>query len=157
MNTKRLSDPITSTYIEFRVDRILGYGGDVYAILIPYKTSRYDMMMLDMHVGEMNWQNEFKRDSNGVLQCGIGIRSDQGDWVWKWSNGKASQYESEKGEYSDAFKRAGFMWGIGRDLYDFPRIRVILNDKEYLEKDNRYKATGYLNLSDWTCDINDDF
>lgn len=160
MNEKQnfdlLTTPISDTEIEFRVEQIREYNNSVYAILIPYKTARVDMLILDMACGQFSWQNEFKRDSKGVLQCGIGIKPNDGDWIWKWSNGTPSQFESEKGEYSDAFKRAGFMWGIGRELYDFPRIKIVLNEKEFKYSDGRYKASGYLKVNEWTWDINED-
>ncbi len=100
--------------------------------LVPYKDARVDMDILDDACG-VNWQNDYKRDSKGVLQCGIGIYSTElSDWIWRWSNGVPSQFEADKGEYSDAFKRAGFMWGIGRELYSYPRISVTLIGDEYV-------------------------
>ena len=42
--------------------------------------------------------------------------------MWKWDCGVESNTEKEKGEASDAFKRAGFRWGIGIELYNSPRI-----------------------------------
>ena len=83
--------------------------------LVAYKNARVDMERLDEICGADCWQNQYKRDSNGVLQCGIGIKFDD-EWIWKWSNGVPSQFHKEKGEYSDAFKRASTMWGIGRAL-----------------------------------------
>lgn len=38
-------------------------------------------------------------------------------WYWK-------QYWKEKGEASDALKRAGFTWGIGVELYNSPFIWI---------------------------------
>ncbi len=100
--------------------------------LVPYKTARVDMDVLDDACG-VNWQNEYKRDSGGVLQCGIGIYNKElSEWVWRWSNGVPSKFDKDKGEYSDAFKRAGYMWGIGRELYSYPRLSVTLNIKEYV-------------------------
>jgi len=99
--------------------------------LVPYKNARVDMDILDDACG-VNWQNKFIRDSKGVLQCGIGIYNHElSDWIWRWSNGVPSKYEADKGEYSDAFKRSGFMWGIGRELYSYPRLSVTLNQAEY--------------------------
>jgi len=99
--------------------------------LVPYKNARVDMDILDDACG-VNWQSEFKRDSKGVLQCGIGIyNAELSDWIWRWYNGVESSFEKVKGEYSDAFKRAGFMWGIGRELYSYPRLSVTLNKSEY--------------------------
>ena len=59
----------------------------------------------------------------------IGIFDTDSDrWVWKWDCGIESRADSEgnqkKGEASDAFKRAGFRWGIGRELYSSPFIFV---------------------------------
>jgi hypothetical protein len=118
--------------------------------------------VLDAAVGQMNWQVTYQRDSKGVLQCSIGIwdeskKMDTGDWVWKTSNGIESDFESEKGEYSDAFKRAGFMWGIGRQLYDFPQITVILNEKDYYEKEGKVKASYYLRPNTWKWIISQDY
>jgi hypothetical protein len=48
--------------------------------------------------------------------------------VWKWDAGTESNTEAEKGRASDAFKRAGFKHGIGRELYSSPRV-FIYKDK----------------------------
>jgi len=121
--------------------------------LVPYKDARVDMVILDDACG-VNWQNEFKRDSKGVLQCGIGIYSNElSDWIWRWSNGVPSQFEADKGEYSDAFKRAGFMWGIGRELYSYPRMSVTLNKAEYNVNDKDkpvLKSNFRPNFWNWT-------
>lgn len=127
--------------IEFRVAEAKPYMQDdklegAYCHLLAYKDARTDMKRLDSVCGIEGWQNKYFRDSNGVLQCGIGIWSSKmNEWIWKYSNGVPSNFESEKGEYSDAMKRAGFMWGIGRELYDMPDIRVWLHS-------NEFKASG---------------
>lgn len=141
MNTqkklKKIQEKLKIKDIEFRVAETKAYMNNeelkgAYCQLLAYKDARTDMKRLDKVCGIDGWQNKYFRDSNGVLQCGIGIWSEQrGEWIWKYSNGVPSNFESEKGEYSDAIKRAGFMWGIGRELYDMPRIRVWLNESEY--------------------------
>lgn len=45
--------------------------------------------------------------------------------------GVESNTEKEKGQASDAFKRAGFNVGIGRELYSAPFTYVELNDGEW--------------------------
>jgi hypothetical protein len=141
---------LKSYEIDFKVSRLQNYNGQVYAFLLAYKDARVDMGVLDQVATPMGWQCEYQRDTKGVLQCGIGVfDTDQSQWVWKWSNGTPSEFEGVKGEYSDAFKRAGFMWGIGRHLYDFPTLKVILEDKEYSEKDGKLKATGFLKPNEW--------
>lgn len=154
-------------HIDFKVSMLVKTkNGDVMASILAYKDARVDMNILDDAVGQENWQNEYRRDSNGVLQCGIGIRfaGYRGDemasyWVWKWSNGTPSDFEGEKGEYSDAFKRAGFMWGIGRALYDFPSIWVYLSEGDYYidEKTSKPKAAAKLKPNDWNWSVSEDY
>ena len=90
--------------------------------LLLYKTARTDANLLDETVGPENWENDFKV-VDGVLYGGIGIYIEDKDrWVWKWDAGSESNTEAQKGEASDSFKRAGFNWGIGRELYTCPLI-----------------------------------
>jgi hypothetical protein len=50
--------------------------------------------------------------------------------------------EAEKGEASDAFKRAAVKWGIGRFLYDLPemRLKVAKSGKSYQPADEQGNA-----------------
>jgi hypothetical protein len=73
------------------------------------------MDLLDEVCGPENWQRVYQ-DIGGELFCGVGINVD-GQWVWKWDRGSESNIEKEKGESSDAFKRAAVNWGVGRFLY----------------------------------------
>lgn len=108
--------------IECRISEIPKSGKGLFLLL--YKTARTDAAMLDETVGWGMWQNDFK-EIDGKLFCGIGImRTDCGEWVWKWDCGTESNMEAEKGQASDAFKRAGFKWGIGAELYTAPRIWI---------------------------------
>ena len=92
--------------------------------LLLYKTARTDYQLLDEAVGMMNWQNKYEV-IDGKMYCGIGIRMDACDnWVWKWNCGVESNTEAEKGQASDAMKRAGFCWGIGTELYSAPFIWI---------------------------------
>ena len=109
---------LTADEIEVRVSRVTNAGVE----LLLYKTSRTDMDILDETVGPEFWQTDYK-EFKGTLFGGIGIWCD-GQWVWKWNAGAPSNMEAQKGEASDAMKRAGFTWGIGRELYTAPRIFV---------------------------------
>lgn len=142
-------------HLEFMPKMIWMANGSVWAQILAYKDARTDMEILDTCVGPANWQNDYKRDSKGFLQCGIGIHNpDLNEWIWKWSNGTPSNIEKEKGEYSDAFKRAGYLWGIGRSLYNFPKIKVQLNDFEYRVNDSgKAQATNYFRPNDWDWDV----
>ena len=57
--------------------------------------------------------------------------------------GIESNTEKEKGQASDAFKRAGFNWGIGRELYTAPFIYVTLHNGEYRTDPNGTVRCSY--------------
>lgn len=105
--------------IECRVDTCNTKG----CSLLLYKNARTDADLLDETVGAEHWDNDF-REIAGVLYGGIGVDYGDGHLVWKWDAGTESNYEAEKGRASDAFKRAGFKHGIGRELYSSPFIWV---------------------------------
>lgn len=99
-----------------------------YVTLLLYKDARVDMDILDETVGPKNWQRDHK-ELKGNIYCGISIfDKDKNEWIIKWDCGKESFSESEKGESSDSFKRAGFNWGIGRELYTAPNIFITQKD-----------------------------
>lgn len=108
--------------INVKVKKVTGKG----CLLLLYKDARVDMAILDETYGPNNWQCDYKT-INGALYCGIGIYDPTiKEWVWKWDCGIESRADDEgnekKGEASDAFKRAGFKIGIGRELYTAPFI-----------------------------------
>lgn len=104
--------------IEVRIGSI----GKKGATMLLYKNARVDMAILDETYGEFGWQDKYK-EVKGNLYCAIGVYDEKKDeWVWKEDCGTESFTEKEKGEASDAFKRAGFRWGIGRELYTTPKI-----------------------------------
>lgn len=116
--------------IEVKIKQVREKG----AVALIYKTSRVDMDILDETVGAENWQSEFQ-EIKGNLYCGIGIKDETTqDWVWKWDCGIESRADGEgnekKGEASDAFKRAGVQWGIGRELYTSPFIFLPVPTKQ---------------------------
>lgn len=106
--------------IECRMQKITDKG----AVLLLYKTARVDMRILDEVYGEMNWQRHHEV-INGNLFCTISVwDSEKSQWISKQDVGTESNAEAEKGQASDSFKRAGFAWGIGRELYDAPFIWI---------------------------------
>ena len=149
MNLKELKEPLGIEDIDFRVQSI-NKGG--YATILAYKDARVDMNRLDKVVGPQNWQRDHKEIKN-VVYCGIGITVqglDKDFLVWKWDAGAESFTEKQKGEASDSFKRAGFNWGIGRELYDYPVIKVLLSAVEFKVDGNKVRATWELKLKQWT-------
>ena len=99
--------------------------------LLMYKDARVDMRLLDEVVGAFNWKREHEI-INGNLYCTVSIyNADTKEWVSKQDVGVESNTEKEKGQASDAFKRACFNWGIGRELYTCPFVWVNLGQNEW--------------------------
>ena len=111
---------LTANDVECRIKKITNEG----AVLLLYKTARVDMRILDEVYGSMNWQRHHEVINNNLF-CTISVwDSDKAQWISKQDVGTESNAEAEKGQASDAFKRAGFAWGIGRELYDSPFIWI---------------------------------
>ena len=133
---------LTADQIEVKVKKVTSAG----AVLLLYKTARTDMQLLDQAGGPLNWESDYK-EIKGNLYAGIGIYSRDADaWIWKWDCGTESRQDDEgnekKGEASDAFKRAGFKWGIGRELYTAPftfaHVEVAKNDRGKYDLKDRF-------------------
>ena len=115
--------PLKAEEVEVRV----GTCSEKGCSLLLYKDARVDMALLDEAVGPENWDCSYE-SIDGKLFCTVGVRcSPEGsynDWVYKQDTGTPSNMEAQKGEASDAFKRACFKWGIGRELYTAPFVWV---------------------------------
>lgn len=138
--------------IECRVAQVSAKG----CSLLLYKTARVDRAILDEEFGQMNWQNDFKV-IDGKMYGYISVYDkDKKEWITKSDCGTESNTEAEKGQASDCFKRAGFKWGIGVELYTTPFIFVqcetVKNGTRY-ELVNKYvkyqvKEIGYADNGD---------
>lgn len=94
--------------------------------LLLYKNARVDMQILDETFGRFGWKRSHEL-INGRLYCTVSIYDDEKcQWVSKQDVGVESNTEAEKGQASDAFKRACFNVGIGRELYTAPKIFISL-------------------------------
>lgn len=119
---QRLADPFPPSDIEWRIGQAgLTRDGKPWAKCLAYITSRAIMERLDTVVGPSQWRNEFREwplGTTGVL-CGLSIKIGT-EWVTKWDGADQPETEPVKGGFSNALKRAGVLWGIGRYLYDLP-------------------------------------
>lgn len=89
---------------------------------VAYVDARQVMDLLDEALGPENWQDHY-REVAGNVYCDLKIKVD-GEWVTKSDCGSESSFEKEKGQASDAFKRAAVKWGIGRFLYRLPMVKT---------------------------------
>ena len=129
---------LTADDVEVRIATVKKSG----VSLLLYKDARVDQNILDDTVGADNWQKKYEI-IGGNLFCSVGIRtlhedSQEREWIWKQDVGVESYTEKEKGQASDARKRAGFAWGIGRELYTSPFIFMACKT-EYREDKKCYK------------------
>lgn len=100
------------------------------AQLLLYKTARTDAAILDETFGQFNWQCSYS-EIKGNLFCTISVRDpNTNEWISKSDCGAESNIEKEKGEASDAFKRSGFRWGIGVELYGTPKIKIPIEESD---------------------------
>lgn len=110
-------------------------------IALAYIDARDVIERLDHVCGPERWQNKHPH-ANGKTSCAIGIKIGE-EWVWKENGAGDSQVEAEKGAFSDSFKRAAVMWGIGRYLYDMPNIWIEI---EAAGKSHKIKKSEYAKL-----------
>ena len=105
--------------IEVKVKQV----GEKGVVALLYKTARVDYELLDEMYGVNGWQCDYE-EIKGNLFCTISVWDDKRGWVRKQNCGIESRADGEgnekKGEASDALKRAGFVVGIGRELYSSP-------------------------------------
>lgn len=115
-------------------------------IALAYIDARDVMERLDSVCGPW-WSNDYIAMPNGTCCCRIGIML-EGQWVYR-ANGAMNLSDSdkadakemaEKGSYSDAFKRAAVLWGIGRYLYniDSPWVEIRAQGRSYVIADSAY-------------------
>tara|TARA_R110001632_G_scaffold42462_3_gene107534 strand:+ start:1105 stop:1563 length:459 start_codon:yes stop_codon:yes gene_type:complete len=103
---------------KWRVQSAKDWGADCVA----YIDARDVQDLLDEVCGPGGWQCKYS-EHKGNLFCSIGI--DNGtEYIWKSDCGTESNVEKQKGEASDAFKRAAVMWGVGRFLYSKTIIKL---------------------------------
>jgi len=128
---------LTPNEIEVRVQSVKQTKSSTGCILLLYKDARVDMKILDETFGMTGWKRTHEL-INGRLFCNIDIWDDEKkQWIRKQDVGVESYTEKEKGQASDAFKRAGFNVGIGRELYTSPFIWINLEQGETYQKDNK--------------------
>ena len=106
----RLTDPMP---YKIKVQTASEYGCNCVA----YVDARQVADRLDKVCGPENWQTKYTLYGDRLF-CQVSIRNPEtGEWITKEDTGTESFAEKEKGEVSDAFKRAAVQWGVGRFLY----------------------------------------
>jgi hypothetical protein len=123
----------------------LNLDGSPFLPLLAYIDARDVQKRLDEVVGPAGWSTRVIRlvDGGGFV-CELSLEVEPGKWVTKASAAGDTEYEEVKGGDSRAFVRAASAWGIGRYLYDSPRVyaefvpkgtlrarRIEINNREF--------------------------
>jgi hypothetical protein len=141
--------PLKEHEIQCRAQSVKKNG---WAVLL-YKDARCDMNILDETVGVFGWKKDFQLINNSLF-CTVSIKN-EGEWISKQDVGSESNTEAEKGQASDAFKRACFNWGIDRELYTAPFIWISANSGEVSEKGGKFYLDYKVKLSVYSIEVND--
>lgn len=127
--------PLRADEIEVRAQTVKEGG----FVALLYKNARADMNVLDETFGPSNWQRRHTVINNNLF-CSVLIWDEEKKmWVEKQDVGVPSNAEKEKGEASDAFKRACTNVGIGRELYTAPFIWIRAQKGEVTGSNGKYR------------------
>lgn len=114
-----LIQPLSKDDIEVRVGSCSKAG----ASFLLYKTARADTKRFNSVFG-LNWKREHRIEAGHYI-CRISIFNEETkEWISREDVGTESNTEKEKGAFSDSFKRAGFSFGVGIELYDAPFVFI---------------------------------
>jgi len=126
MELTTLTAPLTTHEIEWRVQSQTKDGKKI--IVVPYITNRCVMQRFDDQFGWDRWHNDIKEVQDGFL-CTISVVLPEGEIVRKTDGASRTGIEPIKGGISDAMKRCAVQFGLGRALYDFPKVFIETTDK----------------------------
>jgi len=125
---------------------------------LAYIDARDVYERLDEACGPGGWQCEHFDGGDGRLTCKIGLLLGD-EWIWKSDGAGArqadrglSEQDANKGDYSDALKRAAVAWGVGRYLYELPAPWVRLTEGGFAIDDSEYPKLEKL-LKDYTAGL----
>jgi hypothetical protein len=118
-NFEQLIKPFDDSELEWKPQSVGIKNGTPWAMILCYVQARAIQNRLDDVFGIMNWKDEYRFESDGVI-CRLSVYCDEKkEWVAKENGSPETDIESFKGGISGAFKRvASSGYGIGRYLYE---------------------------------------
>lgn len=149
MNIEKFTAPLLSDEIEWKIQSVTK-GQQPKTLIVPYINNRCIIHRLNTHIGIQNWQNElipvsmneysetvnkstnqvtvYKATHAGFISK-LSIRVGE-EWISRQDTAPCTDIEPIKGGASDAMKRCAVQFGVGIDLYDYPKI--------FLEGEHRF-------------------
>jgi len=130
--TAKLREPFHPDKVDWRVGST--NKEKTKGMALAYIDSRTVMERLDEACGVEGWQCIYPHASTKT-SCRIGIKVGE-EWLWKEDGAGDTDFEGDKGAFSDAFKRAAVKWGVGRYLYDLkaPWVTIEQRGRSYMIK-----------------------
>lgn len=137
---KRLAAPFPAAAVSWRAQQVFERDGQYSALALAYIDARDVMGRFDEVLGPEGWQDSYQETPSGRLICSLSVLPiGETNWITKSDGAGSTDVEGDKGAISDAFKRAGVKWGVGRYLYDLgntyaPCEAVKRGDRLYFKK-----------------------
>ncbi len=142
---ERLAEPFVPEQVHWRVGptnkKFWKEGDKKRGQPLAYIDARDVMDRFDSVCGPNGWQDEYSAIGNATC-CRIGVALHETDtdrnavWIWKSDGAGQTDMEGDKGQFSDAFKRAAVKFGVGRYLYDCNVPWIDLDDRWNIPKGN---------------------
>ena len=126
-----LKKPLQPDEIEWRIQS----AKNSKTTVVPYISNRCVMNRFDEAFGIDGWYNTFAKWGHKGVKCGLSVFTVKG-WVTKYDGADETAIESTKGGFSDSMKRAAVQWGIGRELYTYPRV-MFGRETKFLSDDDK--------------------
>jgi hypothetical protein len=117
----KLAEPFPAEAIGWKAQTVKGNR----ALAVPYIDARDVEQRLDDTLGVDGWQDEYSVVDGGAVVCRLSLMIGE-RWITKTDVGAPSEQpdggDRMKAAFSDALKRAGVKWGVGRYLYNLPAV-----------------------------------
>lgn len=123
---KKFREPLQPHEIEWKIQT----SKNGKTLVVPYIDNRAVMSRLDECFSPEKWESTFTPFDKGFI-CTITING-----IQKSDGSDLSDIEPIKGGISNAMKRAASQWGLGRELYKYPKI--------YITGEHKYIPDEYL-------------
>jgi len=121
MNIQNFTKPLSPNEVEWKIQAKTKDGNRT--IIVPYIDARACYSRLDESFGAFGWKVKYDQLSQGFIAT-LSIKDENGEWVCKDDGASMTGIEPFKGGISDSLKRACHAWGLGRELYSYPRVMI---------------------------------
>lgn len=147
---KKLSDESILDELEIHLKWFPQTTKGGYATCVSYFDARDIARILDHVLGPTNWSDSY-HELKGNLFCRIEVKMEDGSVIYREDVGTESRMDKEKGEASDAFKRAAtklgirFAYDVGNKQFPMAGDYIVLDDRNKIHKRDVKNLAAYCN------------